>query len=35
LIDQIEQYLPLPRQTDAALLERILNAGNCHAGSYP
>jgi hypothetical protein len=30
LIDQIEQNLALPRQPDAALLERILDTGDCH-----
>jgi hypothetical protein len=35
LIDEIEQDLALPRQPDAALLKRILDAGDCHAGGYP
>ena len=30
LIDQIEQNLALPREPDAALLERIFDAGDCH-----
>ena len=34
LVDQIEQNLALPRQPDAALLERIPDAGSCH-GRWP
>ena len=39
LIDQIQQNLPLPRQPDSLLFQRILDSRDCHEttreGDYP